>query len=230
MMDTSYESLLSYMALANDTGTATSSDVDDYDSFVLEYINEADIAALDLLPHLPPRTSIQPADHEYFEVFSSSFNTANTKTATTENIDIPLRGRVEANIAIASPSPGTDDSDKENRPVFLFGHFLIEGDVATTITLQEPDHLKERRKERKEFAERRYFVQDTEPPVEPTSMTSAPVEAPSPGTTPLISRTDDVVSTHTEQGHFSLDAPRMSVRLDDLTDVLGLHVLDEESA
>ncbi|KAH9839117.1 uncharacterized protein C8Q71DRAFT_894129, partial [Rhodofomes roseus] len=191
--------------------------------------NEADIAALDLLPHLPPRTSVQPADHDLFEVSSSSINTANTKSAN----DIPLHGRVEVNIATASPGPGMDDSDKENRPVFLFGHFLVKqkGDIATTpVHIQEPDHLRERRKERKEFAERRDFVQDTEPPVESTSLTSVSVEATSPGTTPLISRTDDVVSTHTEQGHFSLDTPRMSVRLDDLTDVLGFHVLDEESS
>ncbi|KAH9839098.1 uncharacterized protein C8Q71DRAFT_495664 [Rhodofomes roseus] len=92
MMDTSYESLLSYMALANDTGTATSSDVDDYNSFIfkLEYINEADIAVLDLLPNLPSTTSVQPADHDLFEVSSSSINTASSIIETTEDNDIPL--------------------------------------------------------------------------------------------------------------------------------------------
>ncbi|TFY69689.1 hypothetical protein EVJ58_g282 [Rhodofomes roseus] len=179
-MEASYETFLSYMAINNVTHSTTSKDADDYDSFVLEYINEADIDSLGLLPHLSSTMNVPPTDHDLFELCSSSMDSERTNPQTTENNDANL-----VRAATASPSPEMDFSDKENwtaqpSSTHFPGPKFIKRTALATIALAELDSLGEWKKEAEEFAEWWEPVQETGPTVEPTSTAGAPIEGTAP--------------------------------------------------
>ncbi|KAH9932432.1 uncharacterized protein B0H18DRAFT_1102251 [Fomitopsis serialis] len=175
-MNTNYQTIRSDEAVVNATAI---SGMDEHDAFILEYVDEADIMALSLLPHLlPPKADVQSSHYDLSGASSTSSLSTQTKT-TEDNEGHSLDGRYPAEASVAGRYPvaslpisstqHSDDDDDWSVALGTYDFLGIESAKHATTRVRIPltylDHFAEWRSETEEFAEMWDLLRETEPVV-----------------------------------------------------------------
>ncbi|KAH9920177.1 uncharacterized protein B0H18DRAFT_1122137 [Fomitopsis serialis] len=132
------------------TVPSPSADLDPYDAMILEYIDEEHIIALDLLPHLFPRTSAQPTVQQDSSsnppVSSWSTELITTSNVNAQTANVAITDGLNAATTSAYPFAVPDNEGQSivatmNAPVG--GNTINDAAVHATTPLAILDHFEE---------------------------------------------------------------------------------------
>ncbi|KAH9932447.1 uncharacterized protein B0H18DRAFT_952198 [Fomitopsis serialis] len=130
--------------------TSPSADLDDHDAMILEYIDEEHIIALNLLPHLFPRTGAQPTIQQDLSRIppTSSLSTQpiTTEDADAQNADVAMAAGLVATTTSAYPFAVSDHEGQSIVPTMngpVGGNTIDDAAVHATTPLAVLDHFEE---------------------------------------------------------------------------------------